>query len=138
MAKIKLGNRPKNFKKTISVPMLDGTSGTIECLFKYRTRKEFGEFVDGLTEAARAEGKAAEESAERDGQNEPKPFSLKDHLEKTVGANAQYILEILEGWNLDVELSRESLEQLADELPGATAAIVETYRTAITEGRLGN
>ncbi len=138
MAKIKLGSRPKNFKKTISVPMLDGTSGTIECVFKYRTRKEFGEFVDGLTEAARAQGKEADASAEQTGDAEPQPFSLKDHLEKMVGANAQYILEILEGWNLDVELSRESLEQLSDELPGATAAIVETYRAAITEGRLGN
>jgi CRP/FNR family transcriptional regulator len=29
-------------------------------------------------------------------------------------------------------------QQLADELPGAAAAIMETYRTACVEGRLGN
>ena len=49
MAKITLGKKPKNFKKTISVQMLDGTTGTGECVFKYRTKKEFGEFIDGIT-----------------------------------------------------------------------------------------
>lgn len=135
MAKITLGKRPKNFKKTISVQMLDGTTGTVECVFKYRTKKEYGEFIDGITEAARATEKASEAKAD---DAEVKPFSLADYLAKSVDAGADYILQILEGWNLDVELSKQSVEELGDEYPGAAAAIIETYRIAVTEGRLGN
>lgn len=136
MAKITLGKRPKNFKKTISVQMLDGTTGTVECVFKYRTKKEYGEFIDGITEAARASEKAKETAKAEEA--EVKPFSLAEYLDKSVDAGADYILQILEGWNLDVELSKESVEDLANEFPGAAAAIIETYRTAVTEGRLGN
>lgn len=136
MAKITLGKRPKNFKKTISVQMLDGTTGTVECIFKYRTKKEYGEFIDGITEAARAAEKTKETTKAEDA--EVKPFSLAEYLEKSVDAGSDYILQILEGWNLDVELSKESVEDLANEFPGAAAAIIETYRTAVTEGRMGN
>lgn len=136
MAKITLGKKPKNFKKTISVQMLDGTTGTVECVFKYRTKKEYGEFVDGITEAARS-SEQAKETTKAEGA-EDKPFSLAEYLDKSVDAGAGYILQILEGWNLDVELSKESLEDLGNEFPGATAAIIETYRTAVLEGRLGN
>lgn len=136
MAKITLGKRPKSFKKTISVQMLDGTTGTVECMFKYRTKKEYGEFVDGITEAARASEKA-QEATKVEGV-EDKPFSLAEYLDKSVDAGADYILQILDGWNLDVELSKESLEDLGNEVPGATTAIIETYRAAVLEGRLGN
>ena len=136
MAKITLGKKPKNFKKTISVQMLDGTTGTVECVFKYRTKKEYGEFIDGITEAARAAEKAKETPKAEDA--EAKPFSLAEYLDNSVDAGADYILQILEGWNLDVELSKQSLEDLGNEFPGATAAIVDTYRTAVLEGRLGN
>lgn len=136
MAKIVLGKRPKDFKRTISVQMLDGTTGTIECTFKYRTKREYGEFIDGITEAGRAAEKA-KEVAKVEGE-EAKPFSLAEYLEKSVDAGSDYILKIVESWNLDVELSKESVEDLANEYPGAAAAIIETYRTAVLEGRLGN
>ena len=136
MAKITLGKRPKNFKKNISVQMLDGTTGTVECVFKYRTKKEYGEFIDGITEAARAAEKAKETPKAEDA--EAKPFSLAEYLDNSVDAGADYILQILEVWNLDVELSKQSLEDLGNEFPGATAAIIDTYRTAVLEGRLGN
>lgn len=137
MAKIKLGNRPKNFKRTISVQMLDGTTGTVECVFKYRTKKEFGELIDGITEAARQSLKSAEPT-EGEAPVEAKPFSLAEYHGNSVSAAADYILQILEGWNLDVEFSKDALEDLGNEFPGASAAIIETYRAAITEGRLGN
>lgn len=126
--KIKLGNRPKNFKKTVTFPMLDGTTGGIECLYKYRTRTEFGVFIDEIMEAA----------GETKGRDDDEKFSMAALMEKTAGANADYVMRVLDGWNLDEDLSRASVQQLADELPAAVNAIMETYRTAITEGRLGN
>ena len=125
MAKIKLGSPPKNFKRTVKFPMLDGTEGTIEVTYKYRTRAEFGAFIDKLV--------AATPDAPPD-----EKFSMVALMEKTAGSNADYVLQVLEGWNLDEELSKASVEQLSNEVPAAINAIMETYRVAITEGRLGN
>ena len=129
MSKIKLGSRPKSFKKTIKFPMLDGTTGAIEVTYKYRTKVEFGEFIDKLMESSGA-AKKADTDAE---------FSMADLMEKTAGANADYLLDVIEEWNLeDVSLSKESAQQLSNEYPAAAIAIMETYRLAVTEGRLGN
>lgn len=127
MAKIKLGNRPKNFKRIVTFDMLEGGKGSIECTFKYRTLSEFGVFIDKLIEAAGEKDKP-----------EGDKFSMAELMEKTAGQNAEYILDVLESWNLDEDLNKSNAQQLADELPAAAAAIMETYRTAVTEGRLGN
>ena len=128
MAKVKLGARPKNFKRNVEFDMLDGTKGNIECVYKYRTRSEFGAFVDEMVDKANP--------ANPD--ETPKQFSMTELMEKTKDTNADYLLKVLDGWNLDEELSRESLQQLADEVPAAVGAMMETYRAAILEGRLGN
>lgn len=136
MAKIVLGKRPETFKRIVSVPLLDGSKGTIECTFRYRTRKEFGQLVDEIrTEAEKAGGQAA--AAAQEGAD-AKPWSLHDHFDKLVGTNAEYLLKILVSWNLDEELNQGVLEQLADELPAAFESIVAAYRDAIVEGKLGN
>ena len=128
MAKIKLGNRPKSFKRIVKVPMLDGSEGSIEVTFKYRTRSEFGAFIDSITEAAGIKSKADDDAK----------FSLADLMEKTKESNADYLFKVIEGWNLDEEFTLPNVAQLCDELPGAASAIMETYRLAVTEGRLGN
>ena len=127
MAKIVLGKRPQSFKHVVKFPMLDGTQGAIEVTYKYRTRTEFGQFIDKIMADAGVDKPA-------DGE----VFSLEKLMEKTAGSNADYLLQVLEGWDLDVALSHESAQQLADEIPGAANAIMEAYRAAVTEGRLGN
>lgn len=127
MAKIALGKRPKSFKKTVTFDMLEGGKGSIECTFKYRTRGEFGVFIDNLMEAAGALPKS-----------EGDKFSMADLMEKTAGSNADYVLEVLDGWNLDEDLNKANVQQLSDELPAAVNAIMEHYRSAIVEGRTGN
>lgn len=136
MAKIILGQRPKSFKKTVTFPMLDGTDGSIECQFKYRTRKEFGKFIDGILDAAKV--KPAKKKKSETADDAEVQFSMADLMEKTAGANADYLLQVLDGWNLDEELNAANAQQLCDEIPAASAAIMEAYRTAVTEGRLGN
>jgi hypothetical protein len=96
----------------------------------YRTRTEFGKMIDTLMDDA---GVAPTGSGE-----EEQKFSLADALEKTKETNADYIMKVADGWNLDIEFSRRSVAQLCDELPAAAMAIMNTYRSAITEGRLGN
>ncbi|HEY8606632.1 MAG TPA: phage tail assembly chaperone [Noviherbaspirillum sp.] len=126
--KIKLGNRPQNFKKTVTVKMLDGSEGAIDVTFKYRTRTEYGAFIDAIMEAAGEKGRDAGDEA----------FSNEKLWAKVAANNAEQLLQVVEAWNLDEELTKENIEQLADELPGAVLAIMETYRVAILEGRLGN
>lgn len=123
--KIKLGNRPKSFKQIVTFPLLEGGEGAIEVSFKYRTRTEFGAFIDGIFEAAKQEQVSGE-------------FRMSDLMEKTRDKNAAYLLDVIDGWNLDEPLSRETAEQLCDEIPAAAAEIMEAYRTAIVEGRAKN
>lgn len=130
MAKIVLGKRPKNFKAKVTFPMLDGDLGTIEVSYIYRTRTEFGVLIDGLMEDAGVETTGASEDSQK--------FSLAQALEKTRDTNADYIMQVADGWNIDEEFSRDTVAQLCDEIPAAALAIMNTYRNAITEGRLGN
>lgn len=130
MAKIVLGKRPKNFKAKVTFPMLDGDLGTIEVSYIYRTRTEFGVLIDGLMEDAGVEAAGASEDSQK--------FSLAQALEKTRDTNADYIMQVADGWNIDEEFSRDTVAQLCDEIPAAALAIMNTYRNAITEGRLGN
>lgn len=126
MAKVTLGARPKSFQKVVEFPMLDGTTGSITVTFKYRTRTEFGKLVDELMASAKA-------APAGDGE-----FSLSDLMARTNDSNGAYLLKVVDGWDLDAPLTAANAQQLADEIPAAAAAIMEGYRTAITEGRLGN
>lgn len=130
MAKITLGKRPKNFKCTVTVPLLEGGEGKVELSFIYRTRTEFGAFVDDIVKAA---GVPVASQA-----GEDVKFSLARALEKTRESNADYIMAICNGWNLDEEFSRAAVVQLCDELPGVALEIINSYRLASVEGRLGN
>jgi hypothetical protein len=131
MARIKLGARPKHFSRVITVSLPEGGKGTIEVSYVYRTRSEFGQFVDEMVTAA-----GTKPPASQDG--EDVKFSLQQALERTRDTNADYIMKIMQDWDLDAEFSRASVVQLCDELPGAALEIIEQYRLAITEGRLGN
>lgn len=133
-SKITLGNRPKNFKRTVTFPMLDGTEGSIEVLFKYRTKREFGAFVDDAKAAA---GLRLADKTKAEG-DDAKEISWQEVHNLGVTANADHLVGIVEGWNLDAEPNRESFEQLANEVPAAATAILEAYSKSIVEGRLGN
>ena len=127
MAKIKLGSAPKAFPSTITVDMLDGTKGSIDVDFKYRTRTEFGAFLDGIFKDA---GVKAGDTDEK--------VVIADVMARTRDTNADYLLQVLDGWNLDDELNKGTLQRLCDEFPGVANSIMETYRSAVTEGRAKN
>jgi hypothetical protein len=136
MAKISLGKKPKNFEFTVKFQQLDGTEGIIPVVFKYRTRKEFGAFIDDLNaDRAAALAEAGEAPAVPVKAAE---FSMTQFMDETVGKNAKYIMAVLDSWGLDLELSLESAQDLANTYPGGAAQLMESYRAAIQEGRLGN
>lgn len=132
MPKIVLGQRPKSFKRRVTVPMLDGTVGEITVSFVYRTHSEWAAFVDELRTGAKitASVPAGDETAiDR---------IVQAAVEATRDNHADYLLKIIDGWDLDEAFSRPAVVQLCDELPGVALALINQYREAITEGRTGN
>lgn len=127
--KIVLGQAPKSFKKVVQFDDLTGGKAAVEVVYKYRTRTEFGKFLDEMFDGVNMKTGGTEEEVKR---------KLADVFSGAVEHQAEYLSKVIEGWNLDAEFSFENLYALCDEYPGAAIEIIETYRAAITEGRLGN
>lgn len=137
--KITLGKRPESFRAPVKFPMLDGSEGAIQCEFKYRTKTEFGKFIDRMVEDAKAVEAKRAPSGEAEEEADAATVRLGDIMGKTVDKNADYLMDVLKGWDIEGrDLTRDNCAMLADELPGAALAIMEKYRAAVTEGRLGN
>ena len=138
--KIKLGARLKSFAKTIDIVMLDGAAGCIPVTFRYRTRKENAVLVDELQAVTKAQA-IADAAAMTAKIEKGEPIEMPkqvDLLDRELSVQVDYLMAALEGWGLDEEFDRAALEQLADELPQAIPALIDGYRKAINEGRLGN
>lgn len=130
-ARIQLGARPKTFARKITVQLPEGGEGSIEVQYLYRTRTEFAAFIGEITKAA-GTAPPADTSAEAVDE------SIRGAMAATLSQNADYIMRIATGWDLEHEFNRANVVQLCDELPGAAMAMMAQYREAITEGRLGN
>lgn len=126
MAKIILGKRPQVIESVISATLPTGDTGAIKARYVYRTRSEFGAMIDKRMAEA------------RNGAEPPAEFSVADMQCRARDANAAYLLDILAGWDLDEDLNMESATQLCDEAPAMAQALIDGYRLAVTEGRLGN
>ena len=133
MAKITLGKRSQFIETTISGTLPDGAPGTIRAKYRYRTRVEFGQMIDQRMAEAQAKTKAA-----ADTDAAPADFSVATMQRQARDANAAYLLDILDGWDLSDEVNLETATQLCDEFPGMAQALIDGYRLAVTEGRLGN
>lgn len=124
---IKLGARPKTFKQIeVAVTLPDGTEGVIPVTYRYRTKRDFGKWLDEAT--------ATVGSATRSDED----FSWEKFYEQNTEAAADQLLKAIDTWGLDVPLSRDALTQMGDEMPGAIAALLSAYGAACREGRLGN
>lgn len=130
MSKVVLGQRPTHFSRKVTVALPEGGTGEITARFKYRTRTDFGALMDEILTAA--------EVAPSGSDAQDQQLSLAQAMAKSTEANADYLMKCLEGWDLKAEFSRANLLQLCDELPGAAMALMDAYRAACIEGRLGN
>jgi len=139
MAKIILGERPKNFKLRVTFKLLDGSEGKIELTSRYRTRTEYAVFVDAAVKASREAAETALKRAIAAAEKgEEVAGGMQQSLAKVDEDNVQFILGAAEDWDLDQPFDLANVRQLADEYPQAVSAIVDAYRVACTEGRLGN
>ena len=125
MAKFKFADHPKTFSHTVKVGALDGTKQELKVSFIYRTRKAFGELFDTFMKANKNDTDTSE-------------FSMAALMERTQGSNAQYLLKVLDSWELEEPLNEENVQRLCDEYPAVATAILDSYRGACLEGKLGN
>lgn len=133
--KITLGQRPKSFKPVpVKFEMPDGTKGQITATFKYFTKTESGKLIDSLI----AEAKAKFDASEKESEEDAKTVSMEALMGKTRDQNAAYLLKVLDAWDVDATLGLDALQQLDNEIPAASAAIMEAFRSAAQAGKLGN
>jgi len=123
-----LGKRPESIPGTIEFPLPDGTDAKIPCRFKYRTREEFGDLWDEITEGAGG-------GVQLDGEK----FSFAGMFKRGAAANADNVLKYLVGWADDMPpLSKETLIAVFDQAPASAQAFWDGYRQLCTTGRVGN
>ena len=123
---IVLGKRPDGLPDTLTIKMPDGTDGLLPVTFKYRTRTEFGEFLDSIFGVTPPDFDGTAKNAAANQQR------------GTAQYNGQYIFGCLKDWGLDAPFTLQACIQLADELPGVAQAVMNRYRKLSIEGRLGN
>ena len=126
--KIILGARPKTFKPfDVPVTLPDGSEAVIPVTFVYRTKKEFGKWMDEAIAKTKSVIKG-----------DPEEFSWEKFYAQNTDSAVDQLLGAVDSWGLDIPLSRESLAQLGDEIPASHTAMLSAYGTACREGRLGN
>lgn len=125
--KVKLGDTPKTFAPApVKFTKPNGEEAEIEVVYKYRTSKQFGEYLNGVYADAGEVPKSGDK------------VDFEALFQKTSDKNADHLLGCMESWDLDDKLNRESLQALANEIPAAAIALMSGYRLACVEGKLGN
>ena len=134
MAKITLGNKPKTFKRfPVKFVMPDGEKGQIGVTFKYRTRSEYGVYLNDLFKTSDAE------KLESDAKKDPdEKIDFVKLFEVATEKTIEQLLDAVDSWDVEFDLNKENLAQLGDEIPASLSAIATAYNLACTEGRLGN
>lgn len=120
------GARPETITAPVSFVRVTGEVAEMDCKFKYRTRREFGELWDEVSNA-----------------NVPQPadgekFSFANLADRGLEFSAERTLKYLVGWGVEIELNKAALVQLFDEEPNAAAAFWDAYRAALVDGRVKN
>lgn len=130
---------PITFKREVKIPTPDGKPLAIEFGFKARTRLEMAELQEkwGTTDSPLLdEARAAMEEAAKNG--EKVRIEHVSITKESIENEVPMLLDILTEWNLDIELSRDSLTLFVNRYPGAFATLTSDYRESINQGRVGN
>lgn len=132
------GKRPETIASPVEFPLPDGSTAKLDCIFRYRTRKEFGVLWDEIAGDTLKLATAQQDSAVKKEGDAPQ-FTFAGMFERGDAANADNVLKYLVGWNKEhPEMNKSTLIELFDQAPAAPAALWDAYRQICTTGRLGN
>ena len=124
MAKFSLASAPKTFKRKVTITLLDDSTADIELTFKYKTRTEYAKLLD--------------EVMKQDKADDSKTESAVDIFKRLGAGTVEFLMKIVDGWDLDDEFNKSNVSELIDKFPAAANEITEAYRIAILEGRTKN
>ncbi len=124
MAKFSLASAPKTFKRKVTITLLDDSTADIELTFKYKTRTEYAKLLD--------------EVMKQDKVDDNKTESAVDIFKRLGAGTVEFLMKIVEGWDLDDEFNKSNVSELIDKFPAAANEITEAYRIAILEGKSKN
>lgn len=128
MPKLVLGKTPKTFKPfLVKYQLPDGTDDQILITFRYKTRKEFAQFLNTLF-AASGQAPTAE----------PDQLDFEALYAQASDKTVSQLTQIIDGWDFAEPVTAATLAQLHDQVPAAAAAMTAAYAAACNEGRLGN
>lgn len=122
-------NRPKTFKKTVSIPVAGGTPFDIEIEFKNLTSREEAVLRDSV--------EAATDGKKKDDQT---PLTWVGIADSRIGNDVMFLMGVMVGWKApdNIPFSRDTLDQLLDEYRGAGAVIGEAFNVGVKGGAAGN
>jgi hypothetical protein len=143
--KFKLGAPPRNFAKTIELVQHDGNVIEIAFSLIYRTRTGLAELMDHKFSEQQAAVKAAalppaDQDAETEvaAEVEAKPISVAEIVRKNDGELADWVMRLVDGWDLDEPFNKVNLLKLEDQFPGTMGLIDAAYNKAVMERRVKN
>lgn len=110
MPKLKLVAEP-TFKALVDIPIAGAPPAPVEFIFRHRTKAELGTFLDAMKERAAAPGSTSE---------------------------VDTVMDMVCGWDLDDEFTRENVEKLLQSYHQAGSAIGTRYPEVLMLGKQGN
>jgi len=114
-----------DFEVTVSIPTPDGKPLRIPFTFRYRDRVDTAKLFDTFRE--RAEATPDETDA-----------ALAAIVTDALESDAEMLIDIASDWGIDLEWNRDNARKFCRRYAGAARAVLSEYRTALTQGRLGN
>lgn len=136
-----------DFEREVTLPTPNGKGQKVTFTFKYRNRQEVADLFDGYNRRALAEAAATAAAEERAaltvqtiGQEAPLvvDLSIQGAVRDAIDDDVATVMDMVTGWNLEAEWSRDNVRKLLLRYAGAAVAIVSDYRVSLTQGRLGN
>lgn len=116
--------------------LMDETRAKIDATIEEAKAKAKAEALEAGKDEAEAD--AAANQAGLDAAMKVKPLSEMTLADAHNFSGAQYVVDVLEAWDQELELNLENAQILCDLYPGAVKALSEVYNQTLKEGRQGN
>ena len=128
MAKYKFGSKPKTFSKNIKWKEVDGNSLELQIVFNTATSDECAEMITVMFDTVNKERGGVEVA----------DMSIKDIVKTNRQGAADFLLKVINSWELEDDLTRDNVLRFMNEQPGGSEAAITAFRDACMQGRMGN
>jgi hypothetical protein len=159
--KLSIGAPPESFKHTLTILLPGNEEADLTVEYIYRTKQQFVEMADKQGEIAKARREELEKSTIKhismsaDAWAELDIYSKQQHMadylssgkrgkghksdvKEQMQREAESVLQIAKGWDLENEFNLDNLIAFEDRYPGVLLAITQGYNAALFDIRLKN